>query len=343
MTDDTPLPAGFLRIPVGQLENEFTRVLSRHGFKPERAAQCGRVFAENSLDGIYSHGVNRFARFIQYINSGYIRVNGTPALKHRAGGVEQWDGNLGPGPLNALLATERAVQLSKECGVGCVALGNTNHWMRGGYYGWKAAKAGVVFIGWSNTLPNMPAWGAVDCRLGNNPIVLGIPYQPEAVVLDMAMSQFSYGSLETHQLGARQLPLPGGYDAEGRLTMDPAEILSSKRLLPAGYWKGSGMALLLDLLATILSGGLSTFQIGKTGTDYALSQVFITIDICQLSNHTAIPSAIDEIIRDYKASIPEPGSQGVVYPGERVLRTRAANMQYGIPVSTLIWEEILSL
>jgi 3-dehydro-L-gulonate 2-dehydrogenase len=343
MTDDPSLPAGFLRISSGDAKKEFMRVLSRHGLAPDRADQCARVFVDNSIDGIYSHGINRFARFIQYITAGYIRVHGLPVLKHRAGGIEQWDGKLGPGPLNALFATERALELSKEHGVGCVALANTNHWMRGGYYGWKAAKAGGVFIGWSNTLPNMPAWGATDCRLGNNPIVLAVPYPPEAIVLDMAMSQFSYGSLETHKLEARQLPLPGGYDRNGRQTRDPAEILATQRVMPAGYWKGSGMALLLDLLATVLSGGLSTFRIGKNGTDHALSQVFITIDISRLGNSSAVPAAIDEIIKDYKSSIPDAGSPGVIYPGERVLRVRKENAEKGIPVSRAIWEEIMSL
>jgi 3-dehydro-L-gulonate 2-dehydrogenase len=343
MTESEFLSSGFFRISFEQVEKEFIRVLSRYGFAHDRAEQCARVFAENSIDGIYSHGVNRFARFIQYINSGYVRVNGSPTLKHRAGGIEQWDGSLGAGPLNALFATDRAQELSKEHGIGCVALGNTNHWMRGGYYGWRAAKAGSVFIGWSNTLPNMPAWGATDCHLGNNPLVLAVPYPPEAIVLDMAMSQFSYGSLETHKLEARQLPLPGGYDRHGRLSTDPAEILATQRVMPAGYWKGSGMALLLDLLATVLSGGLSTFRIGKNGTDYSLSQVFIAIDITRLGNRSAIPSAIDEIVKDYKASVPDAGSPGVIYPGERVLRIRKENLEKGIPMSRGVWEEILRL
>jgi 3-dehydro-L-gulonate 2-dehydrogenase len=87
-------------------------------------------------------------------------------LLHNCGGLEQWNGILGPGPLNAVYATERAMHLASAHGIGCVALGYTNHWMRGGYYGWQAAKKGFVFIGWSNTIANMPAWNAVDTRLG---------------------------------------------------------------------------------------------------------------------------------------------------------------------------------
>ncbi len=204
-----------IRIPCDQMESEFYRILIKNGFPPDKAKTCAKIFTENSLDGVYSHGVNRFSRFIEFVEKKYIRIDNEPELKSSSGAIEQWDGKLGPGPLNALICTERAMDLSKEYGIGCVALSNTNHWMRGGAYGWRAAKAGFVFIGWTNTIPNMPAWGAVDCRLGNNPLILAVPYHDEAIVLDMAMSQFSYGTMESYQLRKLQLPLPGGYDKKG--------------------------------------------------------------------------------------------------------------------------------
>ena len=74
--------------------------------------------------------------------------------------MERWDGQRGFGPLNARHAMARAVELAHQFGIGMVALGNNNHWMRGGTYGWQAADAGCIGICWSNTCPNMPAWGA---------------------------------------------------------------------------------------------------------------------------------------------------------------------------------------
>ena len=325
------------------MESEFSRVLGSIGFEPEAMGRCARLFAENTLDGVYTHGVNRFPRFVQYVKDGYIRVNAKPEKKLRAGAIEQWDGCLGPGPLNALFATERAMDLSKECGIGCVALSNTNHWMRGGHYGWKAAKAGFVFIGWTNTTSNMPAWGAVDSRLGNNPLVLGVPFKDEAIVLDTAMSQFSYGSVEMHQLRSRPLPIPGGYNKDGVLTTNASEILESRRLLPVGYWKGSGLALVLDMLATILSGGLSTAQISQQKAEFGLSQVFVAFDISQLGNNRALQESINGIITDLHASVPSSETQKILYPGERVLHTRRENLKNGIPVDKSIWEEIQSL
>jgi 3-dehydro-L-gulonate 2-dehydrogenase len=215
--------------------------------------------------------------------------------------------------------------------------------MRGGTYAWKAAKAGFIFIGWTNTIANMPAWGSVDCHLGNNPLVIGVPYKDEAIVLDMAMSQFSYGTMEAHKLRERQLVVPGGYDVDGKLTTDPSEILDSRRVLPMGYWKGSGLALLLDLMAASLSGGLSTAEISKNKAEYALSQVFIAIDVSKLRNHSGIADTVNLILQDYQNSTAESGPQGVLYPGERVLRVRKENLKKGIPVDKVIWEGIQNL
>ena len=189
----------------------------------------------------------------------------------------------------------------------------------------------------------MPAWGAVDARLGNNPLVLGVPFEGEAIVLDMAMSQFSYGSIELHQRTSSPLPIPGGYNNEGLLTTDPNEIIESRRLLPAGYWKGSGLALLLDLLATILSGGLSTARISRREAEFALSQVFISIDISQLTSPGALRDSVYHIIKDLHDSVPVDGTKNVLYPGERVLRIRAENLKNGIPIEQSIWQEVKRL
>lgn len=332
-----------IRIPFQEMKEIFLGLLIKHGLTDLKAETCAKVFAENSLDGVYTHGVNRFARFIKYIKRGYININAEPEKVHSAGAIEQWDGNLGPGPLNALSCTDRAIQIAKEYGMGCIALANTNHWMRAGYYGWKAAKRGFVFIGWTNTIKNMPAWGAIDPRLGNNPLVLAVPFGLEAIVLDMAMSQFSYGSVESHEMKKQLLTVAGGYDKNGKLTTDPSQILESKRFLPMGYWKGAGLSLLLDILAAVLSGGWSTMQISKNNAEYGASQVFIAVDISLLNNYSSIADSVNEIIKDYSASLPESEKQKVLYPGQRVLITRKENMELGIPVDKEIWEEVNSL
>ncbi len=330
-------------IAFGKMHSEFKRVLLKYGFLPEKAEICARIFTENSLDGIYSHGVNRFPRFINYIKEGYIDVHGEPEIVNSAGALEQWDGHLGPGPLNAMICTERAMELAKDYGLGCVAIANTNHWMRGGTYGWQASKKGFAFIGWTNTEANMPAWGAKNCRLGNNPLVFGVPYNNEAIVLDFAMSQYSYGKMEVAQLEGKQLEYSGGFNEKGKLTVQPGEILNTRRPLPVGYWKGSGLSLLLDILASVLSAGHSTHLLSKKKAEYGVSQVFIVFCFEKLYNFPAVENTINEIISDFKNAIPDETGNDVRYPGERVLQTRIENVKFGIPVNLQVWKEILIL
>ena len=318
-------------------------VLIKIGFSKERAEQIATVFTNNSLDGVYTHGVNRFPRFIEYTQKGYVQKESVPSLKSKLGGIEQWDGNLGPGISNAIFATDQSMKLATENGIGCVALSDTNHWMRGGAYGWQAAKAGYVFIGWTNTIANMPAWGATDARLGNNPLVIAIPYNNDAIVLDMAMSQYSFGAMELSVMKKEKLSMYGGFDSDGNITDDPAAILASKRPLPVGYWKGAGLSLLLDILAAVLSGGLSTHEISKREVEYGLSQVFVAIDIKKLPQHSVIPKIIDKVIADYRKSVPQDAITSITYPGERVLHTRKRNQEKGIPVMEQVWNEILKL
>lgn len=339
LSDDS----NFYRIPFGEVESRLVQILEKYGFPQSKAKVCAEIFTGNSLDGIHSHGVNRFARFIGLVKQGYIQPHLDAVCKNKMGGIEQWDGQSGPGPINALAATDRAMELATKNGIGLVTLANTNHWMRGGTYGWKAAQAGYVFIGWSNTIANMPAWGAVDSRLGNNPLVIAVPYQQEAIVLDMAMSQYSYGALEIAQLKNEKLTVPGGYDEQGALSYDPAAIKKSWRALPIGYWKGAGLSLLLDILATLLSGGLSVAAISKDKTESNLSQVFIAIDLRQLHNYKSIALAIDQILDDYKQSVPAKEGASIRYPGENILKTRAENTEKGIPVWEPTWAEILEL
>jgi 3-dehydro-L-gulonate 2-dehydrogenase len=332
-----------MRIRYEEMQQEFQRVLRKYGLSDERAARCATIFAENSLVGVASHGLNRFPGLIDFIQKGYVNPQAEVIRVGGSGAWEQWDGQQGVGPLNAYTCTERAMALAREHGVGCVGLRNTNHWMRGGYYGWLAAEAGFALISWTNTKPNMPAWGAVDRHVGNNPLVLAVPRPGGPVVLDMAMSQFSIGRMEGAQRAGQQLPMAGGYDAQGELTCDPGAILTTNRVLPTGYWKGSGLAILLDLVAVLLAGGLATYQIGQQVTEYSVSQIFIAFDVTRTGSAEVVNQAVEGVIADLHASQPVNAGGEVLYPGERALQTRQENLAQGIPVEPAIWERVLAL
>ena len=333
-----------LRVKFDDMKAEFERVLLKNGFPKDTAELGALIFTETSCDGVYSHGVNRFPRIVEYVKKGYIDVNAKPTKISGHGGYEKWDGNLGLGNVNAKIAMNRAIELSKEFGIGLVALQNTNHWMRGGTYGWQAAKSGCVGICWTNTMPNMPAWGAKDRRIGNNPIVFAVPRENGDVVVDMAMAQFSYGKMEAVKLDGKKLPVSGGFDSNGELTTDPAEIVKTRRVLPIGYWKGSALSIVLDMIATVLSGGNSCYKVGKLGSDeYGLSQIFIAIDTENMVENNFLKSCVEEIVEDIKCSIPADENSKIYYPGEKSLGNRIENLEKGIPVHKEIWDKIKNM
>ena len=329
------------RILSEEMLDVLQRGLKAHGVGEEVSQITAEILVQNSLDGIYSHGVNRYPRVISYLEKGYIKPENKPERVASFGALEQWDGNLGMGTSNAQICMERAVSLAREHGIGCVALRNTNHWMRGGTYGLQAADAGCVGICWTNTQPNMPAWGAKDRRIGNNPLVFCLPRTGgEHLLVDAAMAQYSYGAIEAARMAGQKLPVPGGYDIAGNLTNDPGEIEKTWRVLPIGFWKGSGFSLALDLAAACLSGGNTTQQVGQLGDDeYALSQTFIAMDLSRICVDSEV--LINETLSHIKDSQRIDSEVPILYPGEKEMKTRKDNMAHGIPVHESLWEKIL--
>jgi 3-dehydro-L-gulonate 2-dehydrogenase len=290
---------------------------------------------------VYSHGINRFPVLIGNIKKGFVLPRADPVPVSSFGAWERWDGGLGVGNLNAYACMGRAVELARAGGMGCVALSNTNHWLRGGTYGLLAADSGCIGICWTNTQPNMPAWGGADQVLGNNPLVMAVP-GPEGrhILLDMAMSQYSYGKMGVYAARGEKLPVPGGYGADGALTTDPQAIIDSGRTLPIGFWKGSGLSLLLDACATLLSGGRSVSRIPGGGVESGLSQVFIAFDLSKIPDQGSMRESLSGIIAFLKSSR---GPGEVRYPGEGMAAARKENAEKGIPVDEAVWESVLGL
>jgi 3-dehydro-L-gulonate 2-dehydrogenase len=157
------------------------------------------------------------------------------------------------------------------------------------------------------------------------------------------MSQFSDGKMEVAAAGGEMLPVEGGFDLEGNLTKDPGAILESGRPLPIGYWKGSGLSLLLDLTAALLSGGSSTARIGEREAEYGISQVFIAFDLKNISASDSTRRAVAEAIDAFHAARPDREGGKIYCPGERMRLTREENLKKGIPVDEKIWDEVANM
>lgn len=333
------------RIAFADLKQTILQTFLNAGMSPQDAETCAQIHTESTADGVTSHGINRVPRFVDFIRKGYVALGAKPQPVKQFGALEVWDGQRAPGVLNALFATERAMHVAAEQGIALIGLRNTNHWMRGGSYGWHAANRGFVLIAWTNTESCMPAWGGKDPRLGNNPFIMAAPRQGAPVVLDMAMSQYSYGKLQVTRLKGERLPYPGGFDAEGHLTDDPGPIEQSQRILPMGMWKGSGFAILLDLLAAILSEGLPTNGIDAlhSGSCVGCSQVFIAVDPRKLGGAAAAQTVADSIVDYVHASTPDENGRSADYPGEGAIRRRESSMREGMDVDDTVWTEVQAL
>ena len=135
----------------------------------------------------------------------------------------------------------------------------------------------------------------------------------------------------------------GGYDAEGNMTNDPDAILNGGEVIPMGFWKGSGLSIAIDMVVSALSMGRSTFDLSTDKQDKGISQVFIAINPVAYAGMDYADTYIENMAEYIKTSSKMTGVTDILYPGERTVKEREANLKEGIPVSREIWETVLKL
>jgi 3-dehydro-L-gulonate 2-dehydrogenase len=139
------------------------------------------------------------------------------------------------------------------------------------------------------------------------------------------------------------MPVDAGFDENGNLTRDPGKVIESGRILPTGYWKGAGMAHLLDIFAGIISLGNTTAAISKLGGNVDVSQMFIAINYRAIApqaiSETMIEQSVDYLLASQKSS----EKDRIIFTGQIAIETRRNNLENGIPVHEKIWDEILVL
>jgi 3-dehydro-L-gulonate 2-dehydrogenase len=323
-----------------ELVERIRELLLQRQVRVDKADLCASIIAESTADGVISHGIARLPRLLDQIDAGDIDPAAEPVKLDApsAPAMEGYDGHRGIGISNAAFAADRAMALAGESGIGMVALRNTSHWLRAGSYGWRAVRRGFALICWTNTTANMPAWGADRPVIGNNPMVIAVPGVDgdDSLVVDMAMSQYSWGRIgETRRAGG-QLEVAGGWDRNGELTRNPDEISESGLALPAGYWKGSALSMVLDLFAAAASGGQATADIPPRETN--ISQIFIAVRMGD-RGRSALSAELGRLARSLENSRRE-GSPPPRYPGESSLARRRRSDEAGIEIPDDLWREI---
>ena len=308
------------------------------------AKRFAEIFAGNSLDGVYSHGMNRYPRYLSDMESGLCDAKVTQAERVSGlGGLEVWDAHFGVGPLIAQQMAERAIELARTHGIACVALRNNSHWLRAGRYGLMMADAGMMGLCMTNTCMNLVAYGAKEPSTGNNPITIAIPRRAGSLVMDMAVSQYAFGKLEIMAQEGGMLDTPCGYDTDGNLTNDPKKIVESGLMTPMALWKGSALSIMIDLMVSMLSLGRTSLTIGTPADgEKGMSQMFVCMNPAAVIDMDKAEAQMEKTIAFLNALEPKDGVHGVHAPGENLERTRARNRERGIPVTEDTWQKIVN-
>ena len=308
------------------------------------AKRFAEIFAGNSLDGVYSHGMNRYPRYLSDMESGLCDAKVTQAERVSGlGGLEVWDAHFGVGPLIAQQMAERAIELARTHGIACVALRNNSHWLRAGRYGLMMADAGMMGLCMTNTCMNLVAYGAKEPSTGNNPITIAIPRRAGSLVMDMAVSQYAFGKLEIMAQEGGMLDTPCGYDTDGNLTNDPQKIVESGLMTPMAPWKGSALSIMIDLMVSMLSLGRTSLTIGTPADgEKGMSQMFVCMNPAAVIDMDKAEAQMEKTIAFLNGLEPKDGVHGVHAPGENLEKTRARNRECGIPVTEDTWQKIVN-
>jgi L-2-hydroxycarboxylate dehydrogenase (NAD+) len=323
------------RVPVAAVSGLIVDAMIKSGLPPDDAAKVAELMLEADLTGSDAHGVFRLPQYVNRLKIG--STNPRPAIKveHSAPATALVDGDNGMGHLVVARAAETAIALARECGVAWVGVRMSNHAGAAGTYAALMLKANMIGIYAAVANANhMPLAGGAENLLGTNPLAIAIPAGSEPpLVLDIATSIVSYGTIKNHRL--QNIPLQPDWmvdPATGAAVTDPKKTVDAL-LLPMGGYKGAGLALMLGLLAGTLNGAL----FGRDCVDFNAEpgkvtntgQFVVALDPARFQSLEQFRSEVDRHSRELRASKVLPG-ESVRLPGEQRAQRRADRLANGL-------------
>lgn len=222
---------------------------------PQNATLVARCLVAADLRGVDTHGINRIPSYLQRVGLGALDPKAQPTVTQVTPAVAQVDANNGWGFVAAHAGMAAAIESAKVYGIGMASIKHSNHYGMTAWLVQQAIDSNMMSLVFTNSSPAMPPWGAKTKRVGVSPIAGGAPGDsPESCfILDMAPSIAARGKVYKAQRRGVKIPLDWASDAEGRPTDDPAAALDGF-MLPMGGPKGSGLAIMMDVFAGVLSG-----------------------------------------------------------------------------------------
>ena len=343
-----PEPIGeHLLLSADRLEAAVRTVVLAGGSSDYEAELVATNLVGANLAGHDSHGIGMIPRYASALVAGGLRVNQHPTVRVDAGAILTIDGNRGYGQVIGKETMELAIERARQHGSSIVGLSRAHHLARIGQWAEQAAEAGLVSIHFVNvmTRPLVAPWGGSDARHGTNPFCVGVPRRDAPpIVLDFATSRIAQGKARVAY--NKRVPVPPGtvIDDAGRPTTDPrfAVLRPLGALLPFGEHKGSGLALICEILGGALAGGGTWHQPDDGRIDVVNGMLSVLIDPSRLGTAETLFDETDRFVEWFKASAAADGFDRVRIAGEPERESRARRLAEGIPVDRNTWEEIVA-
>jgi L-2-hydroxycarboxylate dehydrogenase (NAD+) len=310
------------------------------------AATVAGAMLEADLTGSDAHGVFRLAGYVRQLKRGVINPRAAIKVVERGPATALIDGDRGMGHVVMTRAARLAVELAQSSGVGWVGARRSNHAGAGAIYAAIALEHAMVGIyGAASSVNHMAPWGGTEPLLGTNPIAVAIPSGNKApVILDIATSIASNGAIRTHELENR--PMPEGWvqdRADGAPITDPRRI-NEGTYLPIGGYKGSGLSIIIGLLAGPLNGAAFGRDIkdfaAPPGGDLNVGQFVIALDVARFVPTDVFKAEIDRHIRELASSRRLPGGDAVRVPGQGRAARRKERTQSGVPLNATLLAQV---
>ncbi len=334
------------RVDWQDLERFGTEIFVRLGAPREEAAWVSTLLVRSNLMGHDSHGVLRIPQYAEAIREGQIRPGEPPAVDERGPTTLVVDGRLGFGQVVARMATTLAVERAQAHGVAAVAIRRANHVGRLADFAEQAAAAGVVglvFANDSGALQRVAPAGGLEGRLSTNPFAVGVPRRsPPHLVVDVSTSVVASGKLRAAWEGGLRVPEGWVQDAEGRPSTDPEAPFADPpgTILPMAGHKGYALALVVEVLAGVLSG--AGFTRPDPGPDY--QGVFvIAVDVARFLPLDRFAADVEAMAAHVKSARRRPGTREILIPGEHAWREAEARRTSGIPLADGTWARLGAL
>lgn len=312
------------------------------------SAEESRIFTDSLISadmrGVSSHGVTRLSTYARRVEEGLVANHVEPEIVQDGGAVMRIDGKNGMGAYVGSRVMDLCIERAKEHGSAFATVFGGNHFGCASYFALQAAKAGMIGFAVANGPAAIPPTGGTKPLLGTNPVAISIPagrYEP--LVLDMATSAVARGKVALAKKNGTSIPEGWGLDSKGRPTTDPAAILDGGSMLPMGGAKGYGIALIVEILCSCMSGALNGQTLGSF-YDFTRTQntgyAFGAIDIGKILDLDAFKASVDDLFDSMKACPLAEGFSEIKIPGEIENDKATKTEQNGINLSDAVLADL---